>query len=527
MRSPNSLLMSTPTKGFATKMTGARRDLVSAIALLVCFASVAQAQTHYAFDTAASGNEFRLLSTGDRDASDGWSDTDAEVIFGYDYATTLRGNPLASIEFPAPVGIPEAPNTQPGDTPRTGVLMAADQNIFINAAGISSISATALDPNDTSQLLSINGNYEVQVDLWMNYRIGSGSATEYAGLFTGHDGVRYGHLSGAGFAYAGDTGAVSDHRLYKSASASEGLAALTGADENAAWGAQDQFITVDGSNNLTGSDGQYNPEIGLTYLDDPQFDPQPRAALDGENDFWQNAFTDRFDLGAGLEPYFSQGPSQGGPSPAFNAPGDLGFRWATIRMEVEPNTLGTGSRNEPGIARVYVRATWQDDGDEDLGTVDPVTVVGPEVFVGTIDNSIDAADLTGFTPEVIDFTQGISLNYFDGFASNDETDMVFGVFDNLIITPEVVTLAGDYNGNGTVDAADYTLWRDTLGDSVTPGEGADGDGDGTIGAGDYSVWETNFGMTSSSSSNAVPEPSAAILAVSALLLAMGSRRESR
>src|SRR5262249_52351090 len=35
---------------------------------------------------------------------------------------------------------------------------------------------------------------------------------------------------------------------------------------------------------------------------------------------------------------------------------------------------------------------------------------------------------------------------------------------------------GDYNGNGVVDAADYTRWRDTLGDEVTgAGWGADGD----------------------------------------------------
>ena len=29
-------------------------------------------------------------------------------------------------------------------------------------------------------------------------------------------------------------------------------------------------------------------------------------------------------------------------------------------------------------------------------------------------------------------------------------------------------LTGDYNGNGIVDAADYTVWRDTLGDDRSP-----------------------------------------------------------
>jgi hypothetical protein len=56
-------------------------------------------------------------------------------------------------------------------------------------------------------------------------------------------------------------------------------------------------------------------------------------------------------------------------------------------------------------------------------------------------------------------------------------------------------LAGDYNGNGVVDAADYTLWRDTPGGSVSAATGADGNGDGMVDALDYSVWKTNFGQT--------------------------------
>src|SRR5262249_16806154 len=35
---------------------------------------------------------------------------------------------------------------------------------------------------------------------------------------------------------------------------------------------------------------------------------------------------------------------------------------------------------------------------------------------------------------------------------------------------------GDYNHNGVVDAADYTVWRDHLGANVAPYSGADGDG---------------------------------------------------
>ena len=55
---------------------------------------------------------------------------------------------------------------------------------------------------------------------------------------------------------------------------------------------------------------------------------------------------------------------------------------------------------------------------------------------------------------------------------------------------------GDYNGDGIVDARDYVVWRNSVGQTVTFFDAADGNGDGTINAGDYSVWRANFGATS-------------------------------
>ena len=80
-------------------------------------------------------------------------------------------------------------------------------------------------------------------------------------------------------------------------------------------------------------------------------------------------------------------------------------------------------------------------------------------------------------------------------------------------------LAGDYNGDQIVDAADYTVWRDSLGSQVDNGTGADGDGDGVIGPDDYVVWKNNFGHTAGSagSGSAVPEPGTVLLLVLATL----------
>jgi hypothetical protein len=69
---------------------------------------------------------------------------------------------------------------------------------------------------------------------------------------------------------------------------------------------------------------------------------------------------------------------------------------------------------------------------------------------------------------------------------------------------------GDYNNNGTVDAADYVLWRNTLNDPASPaGSGADGDSSGTVDAGDYTYWRARFGNTvpgSGLAATPVPEP---------------------
>jgi hypothetical protein len=67
-----------------------------------------------------------------------------------------------------------------------------------------------------------------------------------------------------------------------------------------------------------------------------------------------------------------------------------------------------------------------------------------------------------------------------------------GAFEVQVVTPSLV---GDYNLDGAVNAADYTVWRDTLGQQAFPFAGADGSGDGLIGVTDYSVWGANYGTT--------------------------------
>ena len=126
-------------------------------------------------------------------------------------------------------------------------------------------------------------------------------------------------------------------------------------------------------------------------------------------------------------------------------------------------------------------------------------------------------------------------------------DLTYSVLTDLgIDTPNpprigdapVVGNGGDYNDDGTVNAADYVAWRDKLGTSGTPGSViGDGTGDDLMGTPDgdvdqfdYNFWRSRFGNvipgSGSTIAASVPEPASALLltiAIFALPLVMRSR----
>jgi hypothetical protein len=96
----------------------------------------------------------------------------------------------------------------------------------------------------------------------------------------------------------------------------------------------------------------------------------------------------------------------------------------------------------------------------------------------------------------------------------------YGAFNGInlvrITTPGDDGLVGDYNGDNSVDAADYTTWRDNFGSSNVLQNDPIG---GTIGTGQYEQWKLHFGSSGSGSGSlgVVPEPGTAILAIIASL----------
>jgi hypothetical protein len=99
--------------------------------------------------------------------------------------------------------------------------------------------------------------------------------------------------------------------------------------------------------------------------------------------------------------------------------------------------------------------------------------------------------------------------------------------DFTIVEAEIAMgLPGDYSDNGTVDAADYVLWRDNQGtNNVLPNDPIGG----TIGASQYDQWRANFGSTGGTGAgtgSVVPEPGRmALLVLGALLVGEWRRRQ--
>jgi hypothetical protein len=105
------------------------------------------------------------------------------------------------------------------------------------------------------------------------------------------------------------------------------------------------------------------------------------------------------------------------------------------------------------------------------------------------------------------------------------------VEDNIEMLGSPPGLPGDYNNDGSVDAADYVVWRSALGQTGADLAG-DGDGSGTIDQNDYSIWRANFGagMSGVAAANSVPEATASMLVMLALgivILRPGRARPGR
>jgi hypothetical protein len=142
--------------------------------------------------------------------------------------------------------------------------------------------------------------------------------------------------------------------------------------------------------------------------------------------------------------------------------------------------------------------------------------------------------------------QGSHVPYTNGYSG------VFGIGSSIAGADAQLTFdnfetqslaAGDYNGNGVTDAADYVVWRNTVGQTGPNGNPPTSFGNmrangafsvgytQTIDSADYDFWKSKFGTAATPGSGSglgntgVPEPSTAVLTLIGLI-AMVCRRRS-
>lgn len=172
--------------------------------------------------------------------------------------------------------------------------------------------------------------------------------------------------------------------------------------------------------------------------------------------------------------------------------------------------------------------------EQDTPTINLVSEVNP--FSTLHLDAGESFDLEGlFNPND---TEDLEFEFAMLSIGGQPAQQVIAGYIGYFAGPEGVP--GDYNGNGTVDAADYALWRDHLGDTGTPGEVL-GDGtttgdilgvpDGLVDEWDYAFWRSTFGNTAGAGGGAVgagsvPEPSSLILACLAMLGCIGVSRRT-
>jgi autotransporter-associated beta strand protein len=234
-----------------------------------------------------------------------------------------------------------------------------------------------------------------------------------------------------------------------------------------------------------------------------------------------------------------------------NNGGTFQFVGGTLKVkQVLGNLTNSGGVFSPGASpavsvisgnfQQHSGSTVIEIGGTAVGTqYDSLVIGGSALVVGTLDVDL----LNGYVPGVGDAFQVLTaMGGVNGvFTETLLPALPAGRFWNVLQgansvilavapTAELAFIPGDFNLDGTVDAADYTVWRDHLGTSFAA---ADANFDGQVTTADYSLWKSHFGFSlagsgfaSQAMQSVVPEPTAIMLLMMGFIGVAFSRRRS-
>jgi hypothetical protein len=160
-------------------------------------------------------------------------------------------------------------------------------------------------------------------------------------------------------------------------------------------------------------------------------------------------------------------------------------------------------------------------------------------------NGLGSAHITGLGVGIKPNDNGTEASTNGTGAWNGRLDDV-GIFDEALSTEQILqiyqngligiqldgttepppTVPGDFNGDGSVDGADFVAWQTNFPNSTGTAtkEMGDDNGDGMVDGADFAAWQDAF--PSASSTTAVPEPGAFALALISIGAILAARRKS-
>lgn len=167
-----------------------------------------------------------------------------------------------------------------------------------------------------------------------------------------------------------------------------------------------------------------------------------------------------------------------------------------------------------------------DQGDHLVGWWQTLLDLQPNV--GQVDSTSTGSTTANFSERYLGAEVDVTFETMHGRNRPVEYYLQLGEKFGIAFHDDWGELWGDYNGDGAVNAADYTVWRDNW-PTFAPGAAGDSPGDTDLftGNADYDHWAADYGLFEPGAigTNAVPEPTAALLmAVGSLACCFGRIR---